>query len=212
MVLSPDYPIVDANINPFGNALEMPLSEWIDYVFDYDNDVLKFNEVMNQYTSGNTTITQGIEEYLPVGTLEVTYHPIFIQDLTAEQVGLREDSEGFVLDYFKEEFIINKSDAENRYIPLQFPPCDPLREVVIDDQEYLEDIHFTVDYLNRRIEFPITDVDHSSTLLTDKLGKEMHVVYTPALEDTGLIIGYRGVRENTDKQMTIYDNYIEYKV
>ena len=209
---SPAYPIVNANLNPFGNGLEISLAEWIDYVFDYDKDLLIFNDVMNQYTSGGTTVTEGIAEYLPVGTLEVFYHPIFIQDLTSKEVGIREDGEGFVLDYFKEEFIINESDVEKGYIPLKFPPCDPLRELVIDDVEYLEDIHFTVDYLNRRIEFPIIDITQSATLLSENLGKEIYVVYTPALEDAGLIIAYRGVREDTSKQMRIYDNYIEYKV
>lgn len=209
---SPAYPILDGNLNPMGNGLEVPISEWIDYVFDYDNDKLIFNEVMNQYTKNGSTVTEGIEEYLPVGTLEVSYNPIFIQDLTAKQVGIREDSEGFVLDYFKEEHVINQSDVENRYIQLQFPPCDPLRELVIDDVEYIEDIHFTVDYDNYRVMFPVIDVEQSSTLLTENFEKDMHIVYTPNLEDAGLSIGYRGIRENTDKQMIIYDNYLEYKV
>lgn len=195
-----------------GNGLEVPVAEWIDYVFDYDNDELIFNEVMNQYTKNGSVVTEGIEEYLPVGTLEISYNPIFIQDLTKEEVGIREDSEGFVLDYFKEEFIINESDVENRYIQLKFAPCDPIRELVIDDVEYIEDIHFTVDYTNQRILFPIIDVNLSSTLLTENIGKEMYVVYTPNLEDAGLSIGYRGVRTNTDKQMKIYENYLEYKV
>ena len=101
---------------------------------------------------------------------------------------------------------------ENRYIQLKFAPCDPIRELVIDDVEYIEDIHFTVDYTNQRILFPIIDVNLSSTLLTENIGKEMYVVYTPNLEDAGLSIGYRGVRTNTDKQMRIYENYLEYKV
>lgn len=209
---SPAYPILDGNLNPMGNGLEVPVAEWIDYVFDYDNDKLIFNEVMNQYTKNGSVVTEGIEEYLPVGTLEISYNPIFIQDLTKDEVGIREDSEGFVLDYFKEEFIINESDVENRYIQLKFAPCDPIRELVIDDVEYIEDIHFTVDYTNQRILFPIIDVNLSSTLLTENIGKEMYVVYTPNLEDAGLSIGYRGVRTNTDKQMKIYENYLEYKV
>jgi len=209
---SPAYPIVSGVLHPLNNSAPVPISEWMDYVFDYDKDILKFNEVMNQYTDNNTTVTQGIEEYLPVGTLEITYQQIFIQDLTASDIGLREDSEGFILDYFKEDFIINESDVENQYVQLKFMPCDPIRELVIDDTEYLEDIHFTVDYQNKRVMFPINNVEQSSTLLTDNLGKDMYVVYTPNLEDTGLVIGYRGIRNNTDKQMRIKDNYIEYKV
>lgn len=210
---SPAYPILEANINPFGNGNEIPMSEWIDYKFDYDNDVLIFNEIMNQYTSGNQVITETIEQFLPVGTLEVLYHPIFIQDLSAYDVGIRvdENSEGFVLDYFKMERTILQSDIDNRYIQLDFYPCDPIRELVIDDEEYVEDIHFKVDYVNKRIEFPVNDGDNT-TMLNDLLDKEIRIVYTPNLEDSGLIIAYRGIRENKDKQMWIYDNYIEYKV
>ena len=129
-----------------------------------------------------------------------------------KKVGKREDSEGFILDYFKEEFIINESDVENRSVSLKVTPCDPIRELVIDEVEYIEDIDFTVDYLNNTIIFPIIDINESATILNDNLGKEMHIVYTPNLEDSGLILAYRGVRKNTDKQMRIIDNYIEYKV
>lgn len=209
---SPAYPIVSGTLEPAGNEPALALSEWIDYRFDYDNDLLIFNSVMNQYTDNNTTITEGIEEFLPVGALEITYQPIFIQNLNRKEVGLREDSEGFVLDYFKEEYTINDEDVTNRYIQLKFEPCDPIRELVIDDVEYLEDIHFTVDYLKNRVEFPVIDVNQSKTLLNENLGKDMHVVYTPNLDDAGLVLGYRGIRTDTSKQMRIKDNYIEYKV
>jgi len=209
---SPAYPILDGVLEPLGNEASVPISEWIDYKFDYDNDKLIFNEVMNQYTDNGTTVTEGIEEYLPVGTLEICYQPIFVQGLTNTQVGKREDGEGFVLDYFKEEHIINESDVENRYIQLDFEPCDPIRELIIDETEYIEDIHFTVDYQNKRVVFPIIDVNNSSTLLNDNLGKDIHVVYTPNLDDTGLCLGYRGIRENASQQMRINENYMEYKV
>ncbi|WP_407422041.1 hypothetical protein [Methanobrevibacter sp.] len=209
---SPSYPIISAELNPYGNANEIPLAEWIDYSFDYDKDQLIFNEIMNQYSENGTTVYETMSEYLPVGTLEVAYHPIFIQNLSANDVGIREDSEGFVLDYFKEERIIEREDVENRYIPIKFPSCDPIRSLVIDDKEYIEDIHFTVDYIRRRIKFPIIDIDNSSTLLTENQGKEMYVVYTPNIEDPGLIMAYRGVREDTSQQMRIFENYIEYKV
>lgn len=209
---SPAYPIVRGMLEPSGNEPSIAISEWIDYKFDYDNDILTFNNVLNQYTNGNDVITEGIEEYLPTGVLEITYQPIFIQDLTNKDVGIREDSEGFILDYFKEETIINEQDIENRYIQLKFEPCDPIRELVIDDVEYIEDIHFTVDYLNNRIEFPIIDVNASATLLNDNLGKDMYIVYTPNLDDAGLILGYRGIRTDTSQQMKIKENYIEYKV
>lgn len=210
---SPAYPIISGAVHPLGDDEAIPVSEWIDYKFDYDNDILRFNSVLNQYTDDNDEIvTEGIEEYLPVGTLEITYQPIFVQDLTSKEMGIREDGEGFILDYFKDEYIINEKDAENRYIQLKFMPCDPVRELVIDDVEYIEDVHFTVDYQNRKINFPVNDVESSGTLLRDNLGKSISIIYTPNLDDTSLVIGYRGIRTNTDKQMRIIENYIEYKV
>ena len=38
------------------------------------------------------------------------------------------------------------------------------------------------------------------------------IIYTPALEDTGIALGYRGKRVNKDKQLIIRPNYLEYKV
>ena len=93
---------------------------------------------------------------------------------------------------------------------LRVSPVDPIREVLLNDVELREDIDFTVDYTAKTINFPVENVDDVSTRLNKN--DELIVVYTPNLEDVGIAIGYRAVRTNTDKQMTIQDNYIEYKV
>ena len=206
---SPAYPIQQALLQPIGGEDVSAFAEWVDYKFDYDNDILTFNDVLNTYTEGGAIVTEGVES-IPSGTLAVSYNPIFIQDLTSSEVGLREDGEGLILDYFKETFIITDTDLENRYITLRVSPVDPIRKLTINDEEYHEDLDFTVDYDQKQIIFPIISEDNVSTMLNTN--DEVVVVYTPNLEDTGISIGYRGKRTNTDKQMIIKPNYIEYKV
>ena len=208
-VNSPAYPILSCSIQPTGTEPLDSYAEWVDYVFDYDNDVLMFNETLNIYEDDGSTIYEG-PEAIPNGSLAVTYNPIFIQDLTNEEVGLREDDEGLILDYFKETFIISEADVENRYVQLRAAPVDPVRQVVHNKEELHEDIHFTVDYEQNRVKFPTIYTDNVTTRLS--VGDLLEVVYTPNLEDTAISIGYRGRRENKDKQMKIVSNYIEYKV
>ena len=194
------YPIRECLIQPRGNNNVEAYSEWIDYSFNYDNDQLSF-----YYGSGNDTLTR-----IPVGSLSVKYNPVFIQDLTNNEVGDREDGEGLILDYFKEDFIISDYELENRKIPLRVAPVDPIRKLVLNDEELREDRDFTVDYTEKTITFPIINVNNSSTILN--AGDNVSVVYTPNLEDNGISIAYRGKRSNKNKQMVIKSNYIEYKV
>lgn len=44
-----------------------------------------------------------------------------------------------------------------------------------------------------------------------KQGDTLTVEYTPDLDDTGISIGYKLTRTNTDNQVTISNNWIEYK-
>ena len=206
---SPASPIVDALLQPTGTEPVESFAEYIDYNFDYDNDVLKFNNVLKTYVDGGTTVTEGVES-IPTGTLAVSYNPIFIQDLTSNEVGLREDGEGLILDYFKETFIIGDEELENRCVKLRVSPVDPIRKLTLNDIELREDIDFTVDYTAKTVNFPVENVDEVSTRLNSN--DELIIVYTPNLEDVGIAIGYRAKRTNTDKEMIIKENYIEYKV
>lgn len=196
---SPAYPIKQCLLQADGNTEVQSYGEWLDFTFDYDTDILTFYS-----DSGNDVITD-----LPVGNLSVSYNPIFIQDLTSNEVGLREDGEGLILDYFKETFIISDEELENRCVALRVSAVDPIRQVLLNGSELHEDTDFTVDYINHIINFPVLD-NNSSTIL--EAGDKLVIIYTPNLEDTGIALGYRAKRTNKDKQMIIQPNYIEYKV
>ena len=196
---SPAYPIQQVLSQPYGNTEIQAYGEWLDFTFDYDTDRLNF------YTdNANNTVNS-----IPVGNLAVMYNPIFIQDLTSNEVGLREDGEGLILDYFKETFIISDTELENRGVTLRVSAVDPIRSLLLNGDELHEDIDFTVDYTNHLITFPVLD-NNSTTILNP--GDKLVVIYTPNLEDTGIALGYRAKRSNKDKQMIIQPNYIEYKV
>ena len=196
---SPAYPIQQCLIQPDGNTEVQAYGEWLDFVFDYDNDILKFYHETN-----NDVITD-----LPVGNLSVSYNPIFIQDLTNNEVGRRESDEGLILDYFKETFIISDTELENRSVTLRVHAVDPIRSVLLNGEELYEDVDYIVDYTNHQITFPVLD-NNSTTILN--ANDTLTVIYTPNLEDTGIAIAYRAKRTNKDKQMIIKPNYIEYKV
>lgn len=194
------YPIQECLIQPLGNNLVQAYAEYIDFTYDYDNNTMNF------YCDNNNDTLSSI----PVGTLSVSYNPVFIKGLTSTEVGDREDGEGLILDYFKEEFIIGDNELENRSVTLRVCPIDPIRKVLLNDKELHEDKDFRVDYTQKKIIFPVRNVDNVSTVLNP--GDILEVVYTPNLEECSISIGYRGKRTNKDKQMIIKSNYIEYKV
>ena len=193
------YPILECLIQPASDSRVQSYAQYIDFTYDYDNNVLNF------YSDNNNDTLSAI----PVGTLSVAYNPIFIKGLTAAEVGDREDGEGLILDYFKEEFNISDTELENRSVTLRVSPVDPIRKVLLNEKELHEDKDFTVDYSQKKIIFPVQNVDNVSTILN--AGDELSVVYTPNLEECSISIGYHGKRTNKDKQMIIKPNYIEYK-
>ena len=101
-------------------------------------------------------------------------------------------------------------------MPLRVSPVDPLRSVILNkdtdnERELIEDTDFTVDYTKGVLIFDIISDDEYSTILN--ANDTLEVVYTPNLEDVGIALGYTCTRgENTDKQVTIKQNWIEYKV
>ena len=204
---SPAYPIQECLLQPSGGDEVVSLGEWHDYTIDYDNDIM--------------TIEETLLSNLASGSLGVSYNPVFIQDLTIEDVGLHVDEdtglnvEGLILDYFKETFDIGELEVESRSVKLQCAPVDPIRSVVLNkdtenETELREDLDFNVDYDNNEIIFPIVNMDNQSSIL--QLNDEITVVYTPNLEDTSIAIGYRARRTDTSHQCIIKPNYYEYKV
>ena len=192
---SPAYPIIEARIEPDNDSRKQVYAEWCDFSFDYDNDIMKF------FTDSD------VLDDMDVGTLSVSYNPIFIQDLVNEEVGLRDDGEGLILDYFKESFTVTEDEVETCRLKLRVAPADPIREVTHNEKILREDIDFTCDYDSHELIFPIKG--DSSILNVNDI---VNVVYTPNLEDTGIAIGYRAKRDNKDKNIIIKENYLEYKV
>lgn len=204
---SPAYPIQECMSKSDSDEPEVLFGEWFDFEVDYTNDIVYFDrEVLDN---------------MPIGGLYISYNPVFIQDLTLKEVGIREDEEtglieeGLILDYFKESFIVDETNVRTRRIPLRVIPVDPIREVILNkdtdaEEELHEDIDFTVDYVNKELVFPI--LDDANQLSRLSINDTLDVVYTPNIEDTGIAIGYWCNRDDTNHQCRIKSNYIEYKV
>lgn len=206
---SPAYPILECQLQPRGDEGSWNPGEWYDYIVDYTKDTI--------------VLAEGLIEKLPVGSITFTYNPVFIQDLVQNEVGRvynpttgKYVNNPLVIDYFLQEFIVDDRILETRQVPLRVSPVDPLRSVILNkdtdnERELIEDTDFTVDYTKGLIIFDIISDDDYSTILS--ANDNLEVVYTPNLEDVGIAIGYTCKRgENTDKQVTIKQNWIEYKV
>lgn len=203
---SPAYPIHECKTVSDSNEPTIGYGEWFDYTVDYDKDIIYFDK--------------DVLDEMPVGGLYFKYNPIFIQNLTLNEVGRRLDEEtglieeGLILDYFKEQFIIDNGNVETRSVSLRCIPVDPIRQVILNkdtdnETELFEDVDFSVDYINKQLIFPIVDDVNQNCIL--KENDKLEVVYTPNLEDTGIALGYYVKRNKTDHQCTIKQNYIEYK-
>ena len=200
---------MECQLQPRGDEGSWNPGEWYDYTVDYTNDTI--------------VLAEGLIEKLPVGSITFTYNPVFIQDLVQSEVGRvynpttgKYVNNPLVIDYFLQDFIVDNKILETRQVPLRVSPVDPLKSVILNkgtdnERELIEDTDFTVDYTKGLIIFDIISDDDYSTILS--ANDNLEVVYTPNLEDVGIAIGYTCKRgENTDKQVTIKQNWIEYKV
>ena len=197
----PAYPMINAFLQPaIQGESTINYGEWYDYVVDYDNDTL--------------TLSEDNLEHLVKGSLTVSYNPVFIDGLTNEEVGLREDkTEGLILDYFEETFVVDNETVESRTIHLRTEPVDPIRKFVVSKSSGEEvNLHENIDYIlsEKDIVLDIANFDGESPIISE--GDIVKIVYTPNLDDNGISIGYYAKRSNTDKQVIIEPNYIEYKV
>lgn len=204
---SPAYPIQQCLIQPDGTEKVVSYGEWYDFIVDYEDNVL--------------TIDSTVLEDMPVGALSVSYNPIFIDGLSLEEVGTRIDpdtglsEEGLILDYFKEEFVIDSNNVESRRVKLRVSPVDPIKQVIINkdtdfEEELYENIDFDVDYTSKELIFRQLDTDGVSSRL--KENDTLEVIYTPNIEDTSIAIGYYVTREDSNHECYLKPNYFEYKV
>lgn len=192
----PAYPILRSSIQPSDNITQI-YGEWYDFTVDYDSGKLSFFDDID----------------LPKGTLDITYNPIFIDGLSSEEVGLHSDNqEGLILDYFEETLIVDEDMVRDRRIELRAEPVDPIRKLTVikdDGTEY--ELTENLDYsLNEKvIVLDIVNFDGESSIMS--VNDTVKIVYTPNLDDSGISLGYRAIRTNTDNNVVIQPNYIEYK-
>ncbi len=184
-------------------------SEWVDFTFDYDKNQLFFKP---------STLDDLVE-----GDLEVTYNPVFISGLSPDEVGTHIDAEtglesdGLILDYFKEKIIISSNHLETKRVPLRAKPTDPIRQVYVYDSsfgedaepvELFEDKDFILDIETNELVF---SVDVNGNVLSIGKGDILQVVYTPYLDDSRIALGYFAKRTDTNMQIHIKDVYFEVK-
>ena len=205
-VTPPSYPIRECNLTPAAvGTKNIGYGEWYDYTVDYETDTLTFrSEVLSN---------------LPKGTLTVTYNPVFIQGLTAEEVGFRNpnkvttdgdvNDEGLILDYFKETLIVNDDNVETRRVPLRALPLDPIRHLYYNGVELKQDRDYSIDFNKKEIVFPVINTDNESSRLN--VNDRIEIIYTPNIDDNGISIAWYATRTNLLKQVKIEPYYIEYK-
>lgn len=205
-------PILSCQLEPEGDSPGgvTTYGEWYSYIFDYDNNELIFHrEILDKMINGNLT---------------VKYNPVFVKNLTVDEVGEHFDengikNDGLVLDYFKETFVIDNTHLEKRRVGLRVQPTDPIKLVYLyksdadegeEPLELHEDVDFTVDIYSRELVFEVSNTDGISTILD--IGDTLEVVYTPNLTTDAISLGYYAKRTNKDMQCNLKNYYIEYKV
>ena len=197
------YHILDCKYQSryLGNTTEF--EEWISYTFNYSTNIL--------------FIKRPVLDDLPTGILELSYYPTFLDQLTLDEVGDKEDGseQGLILDYFQETINITNTMMVNRRVPLRVAPVDPIREVTLhkgteDEKRLVEGRDFDMDLSTNELVFYVNSNDGVSSAI--KLNDTLTVVYTPNLDDEQIAIGYHAKRTTTNNQVRIKENYIEYKV
>ena len=204
------YPVISCQLEPegsLGHGNVSSFGEWYDYIFDYETNELIFKrDTLNRMANGD---------------LVIKYNPVFIKDLTNDEIGIHYDedgnrTDGLILDYFKERIKITNDELEDNRVKLKVEALDPIRQVYLysDDNDepisLIEDSDYYYDIYTHELVFTLlSKVNNTSILREDDI---LEVVYTPKLEDTSICIGYNAVRTTTDVDCYIDDYYIEYKV
>ena len=204
----PAYPIQECMVQPdCSTANVVSYGEWYDFLVDYEDNIF--------------TLDKSVLDDMPTGSLLIRYNPVFIDNLSLEEVSTRIDTEtglmeeGLILDYFKETITIDSENVETRRVKLRVSPVDPIRQVILnkdtdEETELYEDVDFTVDYTSKELIFSISSIEGEYCRL--KENDSLEIIYTPNLEDTSIAIGYYAHRLNSNYQCRIKPNYFEYKV
>lgn len=197
------YHILDCHHESACAGNSMMLYEWIHFTFDYTTNLLY--------------LKKSALDDLGSGIIEMTYYPTFLDQLTLEEVGDKEDGaeQGLILDYFQETINVTNTMMVNRRVPLRVAPVDPIRDVILnknseDEKRLIEGRDYDLDLDTKELVFYINSNDGVSSAI--KLNDTLTVVYTPNLDDERIAIGYHAKRTNTNNQVRIKENYIEYKV
>lgn len=181
-----------------------------------DNDVSYLTFLNPDETQVSTTEKNSLYKLVP-GDFLIEYNPVWIKGLTmGDFKKLDEDGNevkskdgytiynGFKLDVMTEKIVITKTKGliDPTYM-LRIQPLNALRKVMLnadtdDEAELYEDIDFTVDYDNKKIQLKYDNFNE---------GDIITVKYTPNLTDTGLGVAYRLSRTNTDNQAYILPSY-----
>lgn len=132
------------------------------------------------------------DEPVPEGTLYITYNPVWMHGLTAEDFPLK-------CDFMEQNFT---ADGSTSKFMLKSIPCDPLRKVYFNGVLKEEVTDYTVNY----------DTGELDTLVNLSADTVISVQWTPALFETKLGFVYRMTRTQADKQAYLNPNYYQYRV
>lgn len=192
------------------------------YIYDVKNDDKTVLTFLKQSSTSSETNTLNTLSKLDVGDYEVEYTPLWIKGLTMDTFAKHDDDgnvvtnslgnivyDGFPLDLLIDTIPITWTNEvlDTSYL-LSVEPLCAVRKVLLnedteEEQELYEDLDFTVDYINKRINFYYND------FTTDDI---VTVRYTPNLTDTGLGVAYRMTRSNLGNQAYILPDYWQYRV
>lgn len=159
---------------------------------DYQVSYLEDTPTLRLFDSTTDGSDCTVLDDLQVGELTVMYNPLWVKGLTSDDMPLK-------MDLWTEKFTV--TDGQTTYTTA-VAPRDNVREILVnpytnDEIELIEDLDYTVDYLNNTITF-------AKQYTT---GTIIQVKYTPNLTDLSLGLAYRLDRDDTVSQGYLKGNY-----
>jgi hypothetical protein len=205
------YPIIRCSYQPY-NDETVDFSEWLDYTVNYDDTV---GSEGNTLTFNNNSVKQ----FTSSGHLTIKFNPIFAKDIPQSSVSTNNTLGGtdivkdIDLGFIKQpDYIVKADDLKSNVlsIVLYTEALNPLREVKIvrdnsNDIILVEEEDYNVDYDNKTIYIKNTNND------VLKVNDIIRIKYIPYLVNDSISLCYHLNRQDTDDNITIYGNYIDYK-